>query len=91
VTEITGLSTASPKLYKSGQLASFGQLSRPKSYVLQKLTLAVFTLSGQLDETTEIMAQAAWKKSAFQLERALGNTLKRQGITIKDALPQTKN
>jgi outer membrane protein len=42
-------------------------------------------------ETTEIMAQAAWKKSATQLERALGNTLKRQGITIKDALPEPKN
>ncbi len=42
-------------------------------------------------ETTEIMAQAAWKKSAIELERALGNTLKRQGITIKDALPEPKN
>ena len=42
-------------------------------------------------ETTEIMAQAAWKKSAIQLERALGNTLKQQGITIKDALPEPKN
>jgi outer membrane protein len=42
-------------------------------------------------ETTEIMAEAAWNKSAIQLERALGNTLKRQGITIKDALPEPKN
>ena len=42
-------------------------------------------------ETTEIMAQAAWKKGAIQLERALGNTLKQRGITIKDALPELKN
>jgi outer membrane protein len=42
-------------------------------------------------ETTEIMAQAAWKKSAIQLERALGNTLKQQGITIKGAPPESKN
>ena len=36
------------------------------------------------------MAQAAWNKSAIQLERALGNTLKRQRITIKDALQEPK-
>ena len=42
-------------------------------------------------ETTEIMAQDAWKKSAIQLERALGNTLKQRGITIKDALSEPKN
>ena len=42
-------------------------------------------------ETTEIMAQAAWKKSGIQLERALGKTLKQHGITIKDALPGPKN
>jgi outer membrane protein TolC len=36
-------------------------------------------------ETTEIMAQAAWKKSAIQLERALGNTLKQHGIAIQGA------
>ena len=42
-------------------------------------------------ETTEILARAAWNKSAIQLVRALGNTLKRQGITIKDALPEPKN
>jgi outer membrane protein len=42
-------------------------------------------------ETTEIMAQASWKKSAIQLERALGNTLKRQGITIKGPPPDSNN
>jgi outer membrane protein len=42
-------------------------------------------------ETTEIMAQDSWKKSAIQLERALGNTLKQRGITIKDTLPQANN
>jgi outer membrane protein len=41
-------------------------------------------------ETTEIMAQTAWKKSAIQLERALGNTLKQQGITMKGAPPEPK-
>jgi outer membrane protein len=42
-------------------------------------------------ETTEIMAQAAWKKSAIQLERALGNTLKQHGITLKGARPESRH
>jgi outer membrane protein len=33
-------------------------------------------------ETTEIAAQAAWKKAAVQLDRALGNTLQRNGIEV---------
>jgi outer membrane protein TolC len=33
-------------------------------------------------ETTEIAAQAAWKKAAVQLGRALGNTLKQHGIEV---------
>jgi outer membrane protein TolC len=33
-------------------------------------------------ETTEIAAQAAWKKAAVQLDRALGNTLRRNGIEV---------
>jgi outer membrane protein len=33
-------------------------------------------------ETTEIAAQAAWKKAAVQLDRALGNTLKQHGIEV---------
>jgi hypothetical protein len=36
------------------------------------------------------MAQAAWNKSAIQLERALGNTLQRQGITIKERATGTE-
>jgi outer membrane protein len=42
-------------------------------------------------ETTEIMSQAAWKKSAIQLDRALGNTLKQHGITINGASPESKD
>ena len=38
-------------------------------------------------QTTEIMAMNAWKKSEIQLDRALGNTLRQRGITIKGALP----
>jgi hypothetical protein len=41
-------------------------------------------------ETAEIMAQATWKKSAIQFERALGNKLKQHGITLKDAAPESK-
>ena len=41
-------------------------------------------------ETTEIMARAAWKKSAIQLERALGNTLRQHGITIRGGVPELK-
>jgi outer membrane protein len=41
-------------------------------------------------ETAEIMAQAVWKKSAIQLDRALGNTLKQRGITVEAALPEPK-
>jgi outer membrane protein TolC len=33
-------------------------------------------------ETTEIAAQAAWKKGVVQLDRALGNTLKQHGIEV---------
>jgi outer membrane protein len=33
-------------------------------------------------ETTEIAAQAAWKKASVQLDRALGNTLKQHGIEV---------
>ena len=33
-------------------------------------------------ETTEIAAQAAWKKAAAQLDRALGNTLGQHGIEV---------
>ncbi len=33
-------------------------------------------------ETTEIAAQAAWKKATVQLDRALGNTLKQHGIEV---------
>jgi len=33
-------------------------------------------------ETTEIAAQAAWRKATVQLDRALGNTLTRHGIDI---------
>jgi outer membrane protein TolC len=33
-------------------------------------------------ETTEIAAQAAWKKAGVQLERALGDTLQRHGIDV---------
>lgn len=39
-------------------------------------------------ETAEIMTQAAWKKGLIQLNRALGNTLKQHGITIKGAPEQ---
>jgi outer membrane protein TolC len=35
-------------------------------------------------ETTEIAAQAAWKKAGVQLERALGDTLQRHGIDVGD-------
>jgi outer membrane protein TolC len=40
-------------------------------------------------ETTEIFAQAAWKKSAIQLDRALGNTLKKHGVTIDGTPPES--
>jgi outer membrane protein len=33
-------------------------------------------------ETTEIAAQAAWKKAGVQLDRALGDTLQRHGIDV---------
>ena len=33
-------------------------------------------------ETTEIAAQAAWKKASVQLDRALGDTLQRHGIDV---------
>jgi outer membrane protein TolC len=33
-------------------------------------------------ETTEIAAQATWKKAGVQLDRALGDTLQRHGIEI---------
>jgi len=33
-------------------------------------------------ETTEIAAQVAWKKAGVQLDRALGNTLQRNGIEV---------
>ncbi len=33
-------------------------------------------------ETTEIAALAAWKKAGVQLDRALGNTLQRNGIEV---------
>ena len=35
-------------------------------------------------ETTEIAAQATWKKAAVQLDRALGDTLQRNGIDVGD-------
>jgi outer membrane protein len=33
-------------------------------------------------QTTEIVAQAAWKKARFHLDRALGDTLERLGISV---------
>jgi outer membrane protein TolC len=33
-------------------------------------------------QTTEIAAQAAWKKARVQLDRALGDTLERLGISV---------
>lgn len=36
-------------------------------------------------ETTEIAAQAAWKKAGVQLDRALGDTLERHGIEVDRA------
>ena len=33
-------------------------------------------------ETTEIAAQATWKKAGVQLDRALGHTLQRHGIEM---------
>jgi outer membrane protein TolC len=41
-------------------------------------------------ETTEIAAQAAWKKAAVQLDRALGNTLKQHGIEVKAGATKVK-
>jgi outer membrane protein len=35
-------------------------------------------------ETTEIAAQATWKKAGVQLDRALGDTLQRHGIDVGD-------
>jgi len=35
-------------------------------------------------QTTEIAAQAAWKKAGVQLDRALGDTLQRYGIDVGD-------
>jgi outer membrane protein len=35
-------------------------------------------------QTTEIAAQAAWKKAGVQLDRALGDTLQRYGIDLGD-------
>jgi outer membrane protein TolC len=41
-------------------------------------------------ETTEIAAQAAWRKAIVQLDRALGNTLQRHGIDIDRDSTRTK-
>jgi outer membrane protein TolC len=37
-------------------------------------------------KTTEVSAQAAWKKAAIQLDRALGETLQHTGITLGPAM-----
>jgi outer membrane protein len=41
-------------------------------------------------ETTEIAAQLAWKKATVQLYRALGDTLRRQGIDRNPDVTKTK-
>jgi outer membrane protein len=35
-------------------------------------------------QTTEVMAKAAWLKAATQLDRVLGQTLEKNGISVKD-------
>ena len=42
-------------------------------------------------QTTEIAAQAAWKKARVQLDRALGDTLERLGISVSHDSPTTKS
>jgi outer membrane protein len=54
--------------FRAGFSTNFGVIQQ-QSYLAQA-------------ETTEIAAQAAWKKAAVQLDRALGNTLKQHGIEV---------
>jgi outer membrane protein TolC len=39
-------------------------------------------------ETTEVAAQAAWKKASVQLYRALGETLQQEGIEVHPDAPR---
>jgi len=41
-------------------------------------------------KTTEVVAQAAWKKAAIQLDRALGETLQHTGIVLDPAISTNK-
>jgi outer membrane protein TolC len=42
-------------------------------------------------ETTEVAAQAAWKKASIQLYRALGETLEHHGIEVQPDASKRKS
>jgi outer membrane protein TolC len=70
------LLSAEVEKFRAGFSTNFGVIQQ-QSYLAQA-------------ETTEIAAQAAWKKAAVQLDRALGNTLKQHGIEVKVGATKVK-
>ena len=64
------LLSAEVEKFRAGYSTNFGVIQQ-QAYLAQA-------------ETTEIAAQATWRKAGVQLDRALGETLQRHGIDVRD-------